>query len=58
MNKTLSWKLLLPVGLIIWGLGRYFSDTTLGSAGALLGIVVVFMGLIDAGRAVFKKKSS
>lgn len=56
MSKPLSWKVLLPIGLVVWGLGKYFSDSTIGSAGALLGIIILLIGLIDLGRQFFKKK--
>ena len=58
MSKSLSWKVLLPLGVILWGLGKFFSESTIGSAGALLGIVIALMGLIDLGRQIFKKKEA
>lgn len=56
MKKFLSWKLLLPLGALIWVIGKLFSDTFLGSACALLGLIILAMGVIAAVRAAIAKR--
>ena len=58
MKKNLSWKVLLPLGALIWLLGKVFSDSTLGSFGALLGLIILALGVVDVLRATFSKKKT
>lgn len=53
--KKLSWKVLLPVGVGVWLIGK-FMDSFLGGAFALIGIVAFLMGVIDLVRTLVKGK--
>jgi hypothetical protein len=58
MNKNLSWKILIPLGLVIWILGKAFSDSTLGSAGAVLGLIILVLGIVAAVRAYINRNKT
>ncbi len=38
MNKNLSWKLLLPVGILLWIFG--------GAVGVILGVFITAVGIV------------
>ncbi len=48
-NKTLSWKILLPIGVLLLVIGYQ------GAIG-LLGLIMTMMGIIDLVRQYRKKK--
>jgi hypothetical protein len=56
MNKSLSWKLLLPLGAVLLLLG--YAGGLLGSLLWLLGLIIFAMGVIDAVRQIGKKSGS
>lgn len=49
IKQTLSWKFLIPFG-IVWVL--IFNNSVL----ALIGTISFLLGLVDLGRQIFKKK--
>ena len=51
----LNWKLLLPIGLGIWLVGK-FMDSFLGGALALIGIIAFLMGIVDLVRMLVRGK--
>jgi len=53
--KKLSWKMLLPVGISVWLVGK-FMDSILGGAFALIGVIAFLMGVIDLVRTIVKGK--
>lgn len=60
--KNLSWKVLLPVGVFAWLIGKTMdsfmdSFSGLGGAFALIGIIAFLMGVIDAVRTIVKSKT-
>ena len=53
--KKLSWKVLLPVGVVVWLIGKTM-DSFLGGAFALIGIIAFLMGVVDVVRTLAKGK--
>jgi len=49
-KQSLSWKLLLPLGIMLWLIGR-------GGILALLGTIVFLMGLVDLFRYFKNRKN-
>lgn len=49
LKQSLSWKILLPIGIILWVIGY-------GGFIGLLGIIMTLMGIIDLGRTLIRKR--
>gem|GEM_PF-2372280 len=52
MKKELSWKLLIPLGLVLWLIGKFVFVGIVGSSLTLIGFIIGIMGIIS----LFKKK--
>jgi hypothetical protein len=57
MNRSLSWKILIPLGIIMFIVGKIIGEF-IGSALNILAIIILLMGAIDAIRIVLKKDKS
>ena len=46
-NKVLSWKVLLPVGILLWIIGRWaLNGTNLGALATIIGLIVAAVGIV------------
>lgn len=46
-NKVLSWKVLLPVGILLWAIGRWALDgTVLGASANIIGLIIAAVGIV------------
>jgi hypothetical protein len=55
INDSLSWIILLPLGLLAWIFGGIFGLAG-GIAGEIGGVIAIIMGMVDLIRKVFVKK--
>ncbi len=55
-KQKLSWKILLPIGIILWILFSLETEGVLGDAISFIGFIMTVMGIIDLIRVLIKKK--
>ena len=58
MNKALSWKVLLPLGVVAWVVSHYIITGVVADAIGVLATIILLMGVIDFFRNLFKQKSA
>ncbi len=57
LNQTLSWKFTLPLGIIIWLIGKLMgTENFTASAIATAGFIIGAIGLVSLISSFFKKK--
>jgi len=55
LKQSLSWKILLPVGAILWLVFRG-GESVISSGISLIGFIMAIMGIIDLGRTLIRKR--